>query len=376
MDKKKKPFKRDKWPYQNRATPIGSPPKGMWYNPQVKDADEKKPSLRDALHHFTQHPDSLGKPGHVSMTDSKIEFASGQILSFKEVIQRYIETTQSKDSDKRKGVEKGFYDSPVDVGKDPKGDFPSNNWLPKGTEDMSVSPNEHAASLSKIAYISGRRGNAYVRQYLEEFDIEYDDTIQDILKSTAWDVEKKIELIHARVKNLAENWSDEDDLDVKSVDWSDPEINDQEIMNLINSYEDLHTAGLGLSKLDKRSDFWPALGGQDVKHEDHMDTYEGHDTEDGSKWFECPKGSGNSRWEKGPKSQKKAEDSFITEESKEAIAKTHGAEYISALKHYVDAVQNGHPEDLAMDYAVAEMNKQSIGISPTKLLEVISLYLI
>lgn len=228
MDKKKKKFKREKWPYQNRATPIGAPPKGFWYNPEVKESsengDSQKPSLRDALHHFSSHPDSLGKPEHISMSDSKVEFASGQTLSFKEVIHRYIQTTQGKSSEKGKGTEKGFYDSPVDVGKDPKGDFPSNSWLPKGTEDMNMNIDQR---------------------------------------------------------------------------------------------------GLGLSKLDKQ-----------------------------------------------------AEEEFITEESKEEIASTAGAEYISALKHYFDAIRNKHPKDRAIEYSVNEMKKQDISISPTKLLELVSLYLI
>lgn len=41
----------------------------------------------------------------------------------------------------------GYYSSPTDLGKDPKGDFPSESWLPRGQEDASV--NEDIVSPTK-----------------------------------------------------------------------------------------------------------------------------------------------------------------------------------------------------------------------------------
>ena len=51
-------------------------------------------------------------------------------------------------------------------------------------------------------------------------------------------------------------------------------------------------------KISFTDEFWPALGGSELKHEDHVDVYQGHDTKDNSKLYECPKGSNKMRWEK------------------------------------------------------------------------------
>lgn len=365
--------KQKKWPYQRRTTPIGNPPKGMWYDPSIKESNEdtEKPTLRDALHHFSQNPDELGKPGHLSMTDSTVEFANGSILQFSEVVARYSESMPIKDMDKGKGVEKGFFDSPVDVGKDPKGDFPSAMWMPKGTEDMNVSPNEHAASLDKKAYMSVQRGSAYVQRILDIEDIEYDDQIRAILQEPSADPYKKLDRITARVREMLDNWPEDEDLQIKSIDWDAPEINEGQLMKMIDDAEDLRAnSGLGLSKLDKEAKFWPSLGGQDVKHGDHIDVYEGHDTEDGSKWYECPKGSGNSRWEKGSKSQKRASaldheslvnalNTFLQAQNIEYWHNSLFEDIMESFKEEYNANMGKYPADNVVENQAVELSDQN-----------------
>ena len=90
----------------------------------------------------------------------------------------------------------------------------------------------------------------------------------------------------------------------------------------LNVNEDIRTASKKIT-----TSFHPALGGSEIKHEDHIDVYQGHDTEDGSKLYECPKGSNKMRWEI---LEKKAEIEINEEAMNKAIE-----EYIPTLPEKV-----------------------------------------
>lgn len=67
-------------------------------------------------------------------------------------------------------------------------------------------------------------------------------------------------------------------------------------------------------------------------------------------------------------------DSPISEDQKTQIAAKWGPEYISALAHYYEAIKNKHPRDRAIQYAVSEMQKQNVTITPNTLSEVADAY--
>lgn len=210
----------DKWPGQEQAQPFGAPPKGMWYDPEVKESKAQGISLNDAIKHFISNPQILGKPSHVDMQMKMVELDNGSAISFDDIVEEY-----KKVANNEKTSDFGFFDGPVDLGKEPKGDFPSVQWLPKGRED-------------------------------------------------------------------------------------DP------------SDEDVVTSGFGLSKLDKR-----------------------------------------------------AFEDVLSQDQKNQIAAQYGPEYISAVGHYYEALKNGHPQQKALEYAISEMSKVGVTISPTILLEVTNTYL-
>ena len=146
--KDKKKFLPNKWPGQKHTVPIGSPPKGMWYDPKVKEGKPSvrnrppQPSLNDAIKYFIENPDKYGTPASFDLKKQVVLFNTGNTLSFDDVIENYMKDSgkyKEGDASSQWGRD-GFWDSPnpSDVGKEPKGDFPSVQWLPRGTEDMSV----------------------------------------------------------------------------------------------------------------------------------------------------------------------------------------------------------------------------------------------
>lgn len=232
-ERDKKKFLPNKWPAQKRTVPIAAPPKGMWYDPKVKEGKGSpknrpyQPSINDALKYYIDNPDRFGMPASFDMQKKLVLFDAGHSVSFDEVIDNYM-----KDSGKLKEGdasdqwgEGGFYDSPnpSDLGKEPKGDFPSMGWLPRGTEDMSVD-------------------------------------------------------------------------------------------------EDIITGSLNLSAFDVEA------------------------------------------------------DEYLTQDQRSQIAAEYGPEYISALTHFYDALVNGHPEDRAQAYAIAEMEKTNQTILPGTLSEIAKIY--
>lgn len=210
----------DKWPGQQQATSFGNPPSGFWSDPEVKESKAKGVSLNDAVKHFISNPATIGKPTHINMQTKVVELDNGSTISFDDILEEY-----KKAANNEKTSDFGFFDGPVDIGKERDGNFPSGIWMPRGTEDLDIDPN-------------------------------------------------------------------------------------------------VSLANLGLSKIDKRADEQP-----------------------------------------------------LTMDQQSQIAAEYGPEYNSAAEHYFQAVKNGHPADRAIQYAVSEMAKVGITISPTILLEVTNTYL-
>ena len=96
-----------------KSEPMGYPPKGMWYDPQVKEADDEKlpPEATYSVDWLITYPEEyfLGKKVDVT-------------------------------------ADWGFFDSPGDIGQHHSGDFPTTPWLPRGTEEANMSPNETVAA--------------------------------------------------------------------------------------------------------------------------------------------------------------------------------------------------------------------------------------
>ena len=180
-------FLPNKWPAQERTVPIASPPKGMWYDPKVKEGKgtpQNKPptvSLNDAVRYYIDNPDKYGMPASFDLKTQTVLFASGKTISFKEILDNY-----SKDSGKYKEGDAssqwgrdGFWDSPnpSDLGKEPSGDFPSVQWMPRGTEDMSVDEDIITGGLGlsefdKIAeneYLTQEQKDQIAAQYGPEY---------------------------------------------------------------------------------------------------------------------------------------------------------------------------------------------------------------
>ena len=214
-------FEDDKWQGQRDATSFGNPPQGFWSDPEVKEGKTKGgASLNDAVKHFISDPKVLGKPVHIDMQQQIVELDNGSTISFDDIVKEY-----TKIANNEKTSDFGFFDGPVDIGKERDGNFPSGIWMPKGTEDLDIDPN-------------------------------------------------------------------------------------------------VTTSSLGLSKLDKTADENP-----------------------------------------------------LTPDQENQIAAEYGPQYNSALQHYANALKNGHPQDKALAYAVSEMEKVGITISPTILLQVTNTYL-
>ena len=146
MPKKKPKNKKypsdDKWPAQQRVVPIGLGERGwQGYEPFKKGSDKEKGiSVSDALEYYRDNPGEDGRPVYLDSSSHIVEFENKKRYSFDEIVTKYRDEIVTKQS------EKGFYDGPTDLGKRPKGDFPSVTWMPKGNEDLDVDPNKTTAS--------------------------------------------------------------------------------------------------------------------------------------------------------------------------------------------------------------------------------------
>ncbi len=153
----------DKWPGQDKSSPVGMPPKGFWYDPEIKESSATKGiSLNDAVKHFISNPSLIGKPAHINVAERMVELDNGKSISFDDIVKMYQEVL-TKTSDY------SFFEGPTDLGKKPKGDFPSVTWLPNGTEDKDVDEDritatafEHPLSLSQEKQIAAKWGPEYI----------------------------------------------------------------------------------------------------------------------------------------------------------------------------------------------------------------------
>jgi hypothetical protein len=153
----------EKWLGQKRTVPIGTPPKGFYYDPEVKEsANQHAPSINDAIKFFIQNPEIIGKPASIDVPKRSVELDNGRHVSFEDIMTAYQDQVT-------KTSEQGFFDSPTDVGKAPKGDFPSVKWLPRGQEDAEENPNTTMAKC--------RLSRFDKRAYEEALPLDYEKQI-------------------------------------------------------------------------------------------------------------------------------------------------------------------------------------------------------
>lgn len=138
--------KADEWQGQRDAQPFGTPPKGMWSDPAVKEGAKPGASLSDAIKFFIEHGDRFNKkPTEIDLTSKFVKWSDGSRSTFDEFVELYSHHISKKDADF------GMMDGPVDQGRHHDGDFPSASWMPSGEEDKGVDSNYTSANLIQVA---------------------------------------------------------------------------------------------------------------------------------------------------------------------------------------------------------------------------------
>lgn len=90
------------------------------------------------------------KPTHVDHVTNTIEFIDGSVLNFDSATRKALELSKNAEEEEVFNTpEMNFYWGPVDLGKRPEGDFPSNEWLPAGTEDLDQQDPTNVMAFSK-----------------------------------------------------------------------------------------------------------------------------------------------------------------------------------------------------------------------------------
>jgi len=319
-----------------------------YYLDQYKiQIESKKPgaaSLDDAIEFYIRHSEILGLPGEIDFKKRLVHFSTGKKMKWEDFIQRFIQDSQT-----RKKSDFGFFDSPVDLGKDPKGDFPSSKWLPKGHEDDVVNEDVTTASINPLKreklYTEGQKLDPkllddaiwrHINSYTEDEWFEnYGEKYIDDLIETAWEHGKKLSSF--TIEKSLEDKTKEDWLDMYGED----EFNSwKENLSGYQTLEELHQdySQIALYYESKETPI-------DVERQSQKEP------------------------------QKEARESFLTEEQEMEIAEKYGPEYNTALNHIYDAIKNGHTIERAFAYAINEMKKIQISILPSKLTDAVKEYL-
>ncbi len=174
-------------------------------------------------------------------------------------------------------------------------------------------------------------GNAWVRKFLDESELASDIRVTQILDSDASE-EEKMKYIASRATELLQEGGYEG-YRIQNVSGDDIKIDHEQIYKLVVQHNELKEESSKRSKVTKKADtFWPALGGSEIKHEDHVDVYQGHDTKDKSKLYECPKGSNKHRWEKPTTKRAYPEDKWQSQ--KEVVPIGFGEKGWAAYEPY------------------------------------------
>lgn len=363
MDDKKKRKKEkkiilpDEYTGQERTEPVGYPPRGMWYDPSVREGKSKNkpyaPSLNDALKFYIENPDKQGIPSSFDLQKREVYFDNKKKMSFEEIIKNYMQDSgrykESDASPEDQWGHGGFMDSPVDVGEDPIGDFPHVKWVPRGKEDVeeadpdAIWSNMGLSKLDKTAqtppldrerlemalysYLENRPENywyeRWIEKYMDDFREEYFDNRGRLPSGNVQE-------------NVAERAAD-----MSSADWFSI-YGDKDVDSWMDEFSFYNTEG--------------------ELQEDYPEIYE---------FYKRISAEGSVVLENFTVTASE----FLTQDQRNQIAAKYGAEYISALQHYAQALEDGHPEERAVAYAVEELKKVDTTISEDILEDVANIYL-
>ncbi len=443
------------------------------HNVQIK-SNEKGISVNDALQHYMANPGDDGKPAYFDSSSKMVEFENGKQYTFDELVLKYRDDLLIKKSDY------GFMDGPTDLGKRPKGDFPTVTWMPRGNEDMDVDPNLTTANKKKAELDLSNE------PVIEQLVLDY---LEKIPYDTWFEMFNETEMARLRAEfsehntYLNENTVEKHFENLTEADWADLYETEmvqilKEELRMAETVEDLEERYPGLGNLyvermqpqvqskkaeeepkkkeeppqltnKMMTDMIPMLieegepthhscgncnmrytdkegvqrctvvegkidykkgtcnymaAGKEASEEDSVDMKMSYDTAgyvETDKKIQCatckyydapneycklwqgkikPEGCCMA-WDRDdvtvPKAEtkKSALEHPLSQEEQDEIASTYGPEYNSAALHYYQAVQNGHPNDRALDYAVEEMHKQNIHIDISKFLQIKDTYL-
>ena len=131
----------DKWQKQKEVVPIGFGERAWQaYEPYKRAADDDHQStmamywdtVKDLFFEKGNRWGSIRdelKKMYSEITEEDLSELMNQVRYYMDQQKQQLESDY------------GFMDSPKDIGKNPSGDFPSVQWMPRGTEDQDVSPN-------------------------------------------------------------------------------------------------------------------------------------------------------------------------------------------------------------------------------------------
>lgn len=316
----------EKYPGQDKATSVGYPPDGMWYDPMSKDA-KSEASVAEALRYFIANPDIVGMPTHISTSEKRVYFSDGKTQSFDELISAFTKHSTEKDA--------SFFDGPVDIGKEHDGDFPSVMWMPRGEEDLDVDDEALTASrkINAETNLVPELLHKAIELYVNTADIDwfdkYGERYVDYIQSEAEEHGKQLS------PNVIDRILEEmDETTLKEM------FSEDEVQSWVDALEGIYTE-------EALNETYPQI----------LESY----------YKVKPKPTTNIEFTS-------ALDTELPDEQKEQIAAKYGPEYISALEHYSEAIRNQHPDYRALEYAVSEMKKQMITIDPMILKQVASTY--
>jgi hypothetical protein len=254
----------------------------------------------------------------------------------------------------------GLIDGPKDLGKNPSGDFPSVQWMPKGQEDLDVDPNVTTATFKteqeKILTSSNEKTN------------------QTLLKILSKDKDSYIRANVAKNRNtplevLAELSLDQDEFVREAVDLNPLKKSAIEERKFMITDMGEGTEHRTLVDENKNLVILPRYGVWRIENGIAKDVIET------SNDLDVLKKKYNAAVVVTTASKElKAIESPLTQDEQNQIAAKYGAEYNTALAHIYFAAKRGHSLDKAIEYAINEMKKVNISLEPKKLVEAMNLY--
>lgn len=357
----------------------------------LQEEAKKGLSLNDALKLFSGNPTLLNKaPIDIDVTSRMVHWNDGSKTSFDETVQLALEHMPKKESDF------GFMDGPVDLGKDPKGDFPSVSWMPRGQEDKD-------ASLGKEATVTHQKDGWHVlSEEGKNLGGPYGSKEEAVKRLRQVEYFKHHSSLEGRiVKQGSQRFVTPVDVDVtldKAKLFGHDEIVSIQQINLTWTLEyelrDWGVKGMYVAVPDQTIEFSyeyfdPTTDGyvpetkkmtvSDVQVEglDHS-TYDSHFL---PRTLELYNGKwtadfGNYRSTASKKLVlKKIAEEVLSQEEQKQIAAQNGPEYNSALAYLYEALKNRHPFGRSLEHAVQQMDLMKIKVDPKILSQLAGTYL-